>query len=279
MDDFRELEGLFNRLFGRTHVLRKRSEVSRSGPPSRAGLFLAFGTLLLSQAPAALSQSYGGGDQVLTIGAAAFRAKHASIGDIADADDYLYPTGAGFNLFVAPVRLPDGAVISQMCAYWNVTDASFYNYAQLTTANLAPAGESPGVRAISGSFASPYWDFGYGVVCSGNIGFVVHDTADVNMDGITEHIALSVFAVLEGNSGLGGVRIIWHRQVSPPPATASFDDVPVGSPFFQFIEALKAAGITSGCQASPPQFCPDRPLTRAEMAVYLSLALGLHWPE
>ena len=44
------------------------------------------------------------------------------------------------------------------------------------------------------------------------------------------------------------------------------------------VEAMKAAGITRGCQQSP-LYCPDRPITRAEMAVYLSIALGLHWAE
>jgi len=74
------------------------------------------------------------------------------------------------------------------------------------------------------------------------------------------------------------VEIWWKRSVSPPPGTASFDDVPTSHPFFQFIEALKASGITGGCQASPPLYCPDSPLTRGQMAVFLAKALGLHWP-
>jgi len=79
------------------------------------------------------------------------------------------------------------------------------------------------------------------------------------------------------------VRIISRRQVSPAPATATatatFNDVPTTHQFFQFIEALHAAGITGGCKASPPLYCPDAPLTRGEMAVFLSVALGLHWPD
>jgi hypothetical protein len=76
-----------------------------------------------------------------------------------------------------------------------------------------------------------------------------------------------------------GVRVIWHRQVSPAPATATFNDVPTSDPGFQYIEALVAAGITSGCNTSPPQYCPDATLTRRQMAVFLSKALGLHWPN
>ena len=64
-------------------------------------------------------------------------------------------------------------------------------------------------------------------------------------------------------------------DVSPAPGTASFNDVPLGHPFFRFIEALKASGITAGCSVSPPLYCPDSPLTRGQMAVFLSIALGL----
>ncbi len=63
--------------------------------------------------------------------------------------------------------------------------------------------------------------------------------------------------------------------VSPAPATATFNDVPTTHPFFQFIEALYASGITAGCQAAPPLYCPDNPVTRGQMAVFLAKALGL----
>jgi len=76
----------------------------------------------------------------------------------------------------------------------------------------------------------------------------------------------------------GWVEVWWRRSVSPPPATASFDDVPTSHPYFQFVEALKASGITGGCSASPPLFCPDSALTRGQMAVFLAKALGLNWP-
>lgn len=73
------------------------------------------------------------------------------------------------------------------------------------------------------------------------------------------------------------VRISWQRRVSPAPAVATFGDVPTTHFAFQYIEALARARITGGC--SPTDFCPDAPMTRAQMAVFLSLALGLHWPD
>ena len=49
-----------------------------------------------------------------------------------------------------------------------------------------------------------------------------------------------------------------------------FNDVPAGSPFCGFIERLANDGITGGCTAS--SFCPDDPVTRAQMAVFLVAA-------
>ena len=71
------------------------------------------------------------------------------------------------------------------------------------------------------------------------------------------------------------MRVFYRLQVSPPPAVATFSDVPTSHPFFQFIEALARSGITSGCGGG--NFCPDAPLTRGQMAVFLSLGLGLHF--
>jgi S-layer family protein len=73
-----------------------------------------------------------------------------------------------------------------------------------------------------------------------------------------------------------GVRFFWFRQVSPAPGTATFADVPVGNPQHRFVEALARAGITAGCGSG--NYCPNSAVTRGQMAVFLSVALGLHWP-
>jgi hypothetical protein len=76
---------------------------------------------------------------------------------------------------------------------------------------------------------------------------------------------------------VGSFRVIYRLQVSPAPAVATFSDVPTGHPFFRFVEALAAAGITGGCGGG--QYCPDTAVTRGQMAVFLSIALGLHFPN
>jgi ELWxxDGT repeat protein len=57
---------------------------------------------------------------------------------------------------------------------------------------------------------------------------------------------------------------------TPPPATGTvFTDVPADFWAAPWIEQLAADGLTGGCSASPPAFCPDNGVTRAEMAVQL----------
>lgn len=81
----------------------------------------------------------------------------------------------------------------------------------------------------------------------------------------------------DGSDKFNDVAIYYHRVVTPAPATSDFTDVPTSSPQFQFIEALFKAGITAGCGGG--NYCPDQAVTRGQMAVFLSKALGLWWPN
>ena len=76
---------------------------------------------------------------------------------------------------------------------------------------------------------------------------------------------------------IGAVRVFYKLQVSPAPFVATFNDVPTSDPAFQFIEALVASGVTAGCGGG--NYCPDAPLTRRQMAVFLAKLLGLQWSE
>jgi ELWxxDGT repeat protein len=67
--------------------------------------------------------------------------------------------------------------------------------------------------------------------------------------------------------------ILAARGTPPPPATGTrFDDVPPGYWAGPWIEELAREGVVSGCSANPPLYCPDNLLTRAEMAVLLTVA-------
>jgi ELWxxDGT repeat protein len=66
------------------------------------------------------------------------------------------------------------------------------------------------------------------------------------------------------------VRGIHGSGFVPPAATGIvFQDVPASYWAASWIEQMFQDGLTTGCAAAPPRFCPDQPLNRAEMAVFL----------
>jgi hypothetical protein len=50
-------------------------------------------------------------------------------------------------------------------------------------------------------------------------------------------------------------------------ATPYFDDTPASYPFFKWIQKMWELGITNGC--GPTTYCPDAPVTRGQMAVFI----------
>ncbi len=54
-----------------------------------------------------------------------------------------------------------------------------------------------------------------------------------------------------------------------------FADVDSGLWSTPFVERLADIGITSGCAVGPLRFCPDEPVTRGQMATFLTRALDL----
>jgi len=59
----------------------------------------------------------------------------------------------------------------------------------------------------------------------------------------------------------------------PPCVTPTFSDVPCSSGFARWIEELVRRGITAGCGGG--QYCPATPVTRGQMAVFLTVTFGL----
>ncbi len=58
--------------------------------------------------------------------------------------------------------------------------------------------------------------------------------------------------------------------------TGAFPDVPAGQWYTGYVERLKELGITTG--NADGTYGPDRPVTRAEMAVFLNRAFQLGLP-
>ncbi|HUP15847.1 MAG TPA: S-layer homology domain-containing protein [Acidimicrobiia bacterium] len=60
-----------------------------------------------------------------------------------------------------------------------------------------------------------------------------------------------------------------------PTAGAAFEDVPADQWYAQAVEAIRLAGITTGCSSAPSLYCPVDPVKRDQMATFVARALGL----
>lgn len=244
-------------------------------PGRRFAIATLAGALCVSRV---LAQSYGNHEQVLTIGAAEFRAR-VSGDPYIDANGYLYGSGSEIDYW-APLSLPEGAVIERICLYADDSDPGHALSASLFAAKLVPGGESPALLPVGG-VASSNSNVGYGYYCSEPFSSAVRsrlDDGDGTPDPVTYYAYVYLPAASQNALGFGGVRITWKRLASPPPGTPSFSDVPAGDAAFPHVEALRASGITMGC-GDGTIYCPDAILTRRQMAVFLAKALGLHWAD
>jgi hypothetical protein len=247
-----------------------RTKLSKSFPVA-AAMAMALSTV------SAAGQSYGTNDQVLTIGAGSLRDRNGFPGAL-HLDGYIYPSGAGDLL--APLPLPAGAELRQLCLYVNDHTSGVAAEAAIVAVKLVPgAGGNPQVATVPNSLVSSTSDIGYGYYCTGNIGYTLQNGTDVDGDGSPDNVVY--YARVSGGGsdpiGIGAVWLIWGRQVTPAPVSPTFSDVPASDGAFAFVEALASSGITSGCGGG--HYCPDATLTRRQMAVFLAKALGLHWPS
>ena len=184
----------------------------------------------------------------------------------------------GGGRLIAPMNmLPNGALLTQARFYFHDTSDTHdlllrlcENYFDL---NDGPIGKLcyPALYA-GGTPGNSFADVNFDVT--------IHYRWDRDGDGDIDIVHYTVEAetpAADWTTAIRAVRLSWKRQVSSPPAQATFNDVPVNDTAFQYIEALVDSGITAGCGGG--NYCPDAPLTRRQMAVFLAKALGLHWPS
>jgi hypothetical protein len=176
---------------------------------------------------------------------------------------------AGNTGFFANVHLPGGAVV--MSVEFDMCDSS--TIGGHLTAAAASTGAIDGFATILGTPVMSVSNSGnpcaaYNLDLSG-LNYVVDNTAN-------RFVLIFLPGTNDNTNSFAGAKVVYRLSVSPAPATADFADVPTSHPFFQFVEALYHSGITAGCGGG--NFCPDNPLTRGQMAVFLSKALGLQFP-
>jgi hypothetical protein len=174
--------------------------------------------------------------------------------------------GAASCLYETGFLLPAGSLVTSV-----ELDACDTNATYGVTAILIRIGRPEGpAAALASASTGPAATPGCTTVTT-NLGA----PPTIDNDNFSYLVQVGGFAA-DNSTRFQAVRIMYRLQVSPAPAVATFPvDVPTIHPQFRFIEALVAAGITAGC--GPGTYCPDQPVTRGQMAVFLAAALGLHF--
>jgi hypothetical protein len=81
-------------------------------------------------------------------------------------------------------------------------------------------------------------------------------------------VVVAVFSVLVGI----GIGLLIPGLIPSQPLVGPFTDTE-GHWAEGYIETIRLGGLTAGCSTAPAMYCPDRPLTRAEAAVFLARVL------
>jgi hypothetical protein len=182
----------------------------------------------------------------------------------------IYQTSTSQVDWWAPVHLPQGAIMTSIeleACDSTASGAILFGMAKMVAPGVS--GGSGNITSVgsTGLAATPGCSF-----------FPLNLTTPTTVDNSNDAYLVFVdwSGVFANTNRAIAVRVFYKLQVSPAPATATFNDVPTSHPFFQYIEALANSGITSGCGGG--SYCPDNYVTRGQMAVFLSKALGLYWP-
>ena len=208
---------------------------------------------------------------ILQIPASAFQPRCSALAYNYNGSGYMSVTNNPCNfaseVMWAPVTLPTGALVQFLDLYYDDTDAANDITAVLrATSNV---GGLSNVTTVSSSGSA-----GVGYASSSLVSYLVNNNVQYDVDGRTLQVLLLI-----PNASVAlkfqGVDIWWSRPVSPAPAVATFNDMPTDNPQFQFVEALVRSGVTAGCGGG--NYCPNNPVTRGQMAVFLAKALGLSW--
>lgn len=215
--------------------------------------------------------SFGLQSQDLWVAGFQFQGKlSAGQADLLYAGHY-YATNPGSatpQRYFAQLPLTSGAIITRVECFVNDGAANDVLVALQRTTFDVVANAPTGTSAVAS--ASSTGTSGYQTVSFATAEVLAYTSGNLrNMYFLAADIA--------NNTSLRGCRVVWNRSISAAPGAATFSDVPTTHPQFRFVEAMVRSGITGGCGAG--NFCPNDPLTRGQMAVFLSVALGLHFPQ
>jgi hypothetical protein len=232
-----------------------------AGGPS--GLASAPAVVSMSPTPQAPS-SFGPGTAILSIESSAFTPVDSTTTWTWDmGSGARYRVGGAYPWFDASVHVPSGAKVIGVVFEVFDNDAANNVLGFFGTEAGAPPGTPWAFTAGSATAGQPGWTY-------------IVEPLNITIDNFNNSYIVEVNVGGSSSATMFRRAMIYYQlQVSPAPGTATFGDVPTSDPAFQFIEAFVASGITAGCGSG--NYCPDAPLTRRQMAVFFSKALGLFW--
>jgi hypothetical protein len=123
-----------------------------------------------------------------------------------------------------------------------------------------------------------------GYTCATVSGVVTCDLGPIDTDGAFD-VTLLVDRLKKVNTPLtleastyvmsdNGVGVINGAPTVTADTLTPFADVLLGNSALDYVQSVWAYGITGGCLATDPlTYCPDRNITRAEMAVFIEIAV------
>jgi hypothetical protein len=239
-------------------------------PPDARNVNLAKGAVLDQKSSPAEPEEFGTTDFGWTTVVGSEHITHADVDIVMDAtlSIFIGSTPISRSVF-AQLQMPTGTLFRQVTWFvQDISDSADFSGSVIRVCQTGlPLGEPVVTVLGSGGSSGSSGEFFFTVFMPA--GEVVRNLSCV-------YAARTQFDEIGAELRLRKVRAGWQRQVSPAPAVATFpNDTPTSHPYFQFVEALAAAGITGGC--APQAFCPNAAVTRGQMAVFLSVALGLHF--
>src|SRR5689334_10186907 len=145
---------------------------------------------------------------------------------------------SGFPHLIGFAHLPGGSVLDAwQFSYCDTSSGPTHMTISLYSCDdLGTCGAPPVYSFDTGTVGPACWST---QISGGPFGFTVDNKT-------SEYMVDVVFGTLDGSQTIASTSFGYRLQVSPGPGSATFNDVPVSDPAFQYVEALVASGITAG---------------------------------
>ncbi len=179
------------------------------------------------------------------------------------SNNYVYPTASG-TWFGAPLTLPAGASLHGVRFFYYDNSSSDIRFLIEKYTGV----ETPATAHLLDGYSS-------GTPGYTSKLFTLDPYETIFYGSSTPDVASYVIWVSLPNSStmFRSARIFYKLEIPAAPSTATFTDVPTTSPYFQYVEAIRDAGIANGY--GDGRYGPDDYVTRGQMAIFISRAVGM----